>query len=346
MRSFVGKRERLAEIMDHLAVLRPLGSIRACWQCDLPILAYHRVVDIGIEDDFAFDPELISASCSQFREQMEYVRAHYDPIRFSDLLSAFDGGAPLPDRPLIVTFDDGYIDNYTNAFPILRELQIPATIFVSTGYVGGTNTFWYDHVAYALYRAPEGELTLPGLGPRMRLDDVASRRRAAGVAVRHLCRIPDAHRRQCIQRLAAEIDFDIKPADRAWSQPMTWAQVREMCSAGIEFGAHTVNHAVLSQCDDDVLQRELVGSKARLEQETGTSVDVMSYPFGYSNDYDERTSRAVRAAGFRLAASYLPGRNDLRRARHFELRRLHVERYTSMASLASMLALPQLFARA
>lgn len=346
MRSFVGKRERLAEIMDHLAVLRPLGAMRARWQCDLPILAYHRVIDIAVEDDFAFDPELVSASCAQFRAQMEYVRAHHDPIRFSDLLAAFDGGTPLPARPLIVTFDDGYSDNYTNAFPVLRELQIPATIFVSTGYVGGTDTFWYDHVAHALYRAPEGEVNLPWLGPRMRLDDVPSRRRAAKVALRHLCRIPDLERRQCIQRLATEIDFNIEIVDRAWSQPMTWSQVREMSSAGIEFGAHTVSHPVLSRCDDDVLQRELVDSKARLEQETGVSADVMSYPFGYPDDYDERTPRAARAAGFRLATSYLAGRNDLRRARHFDLRRLHIERYTSMASFVSMLALPQLFARA
>ncbi len=346
MTTRMGKRERLAEIMDRLAVLRPLGAMRARWQRDLPILAYHRVLDIGAEDDFAFDPELVSASPAQFQAQMEYVRAHYDPITFSDLLSALDGRASLPAQPLIVTFDDGYIDNYTNAFPILRDLQMPATIFVSTGYIGAADTFWYDQVAHALFRAPAGEIAVPGLGPRMLLGDVASRRQAAKIVVHHLCRMPDAERRRRIEQLATVIDFDIAAADRSSSQPMTWAQLREMLAAGIEFGAHTVSHPVLSRCDDEALRRELVDSKQRLECETGAQVQVMSYPFGYADDYDARTPIAARLAGFRLAASYLPGPNDLRRPRHFDLRRLHIERYTSMAGFTSMLALPQLFARA
>ncbi len=346
MKPPTGRRERLAEIMDRLAVLRPLGAMRARWQHDLPILAYHRVVDMGIEDEFAFDPELVSASRTQFRAQMEFVHAHYDPITFADLLAALDGRAPMPPRPLVVTFDDGFEDNYTNAFPILRELGIPATIFVSTGYIGGTVTFWYDRVAHALMRAPTGDIAVPGLGPRLQLGDVASRRRATRIVVRHLCRIPDVQRRRRLEQLATVIEFDIAPGDRSSSQPMSWDQLREMLAAGIEFGAHTVSHPVLSQCDDDALRRELVDSKERLEQETGGPVQVMSYPFGYSDDYDARALSAAQAAGFQLAASYLPGRNDLRRVRHFDLRRLHVERYTSITSFASMLALPQLFSRA
>jgi len=339
-----GRRQRVAGVLGSLNVLESLGSLRALMQSELPILAYHRVVDMGPEVEFPFDPELVSATPADFREQMNYVTTHFDAVTFRDVLAYIDGGSTLPARPIIVTFDDGYLDNYTHAFPILRELNLPATIFVSTGYVGAQDTYWYDHLAYAIYRAAAGTFVLGTT--RFQLDDVASRRRAAADAIRFLRGVPDAVRRAHLVQLAERLDYSIRDEHRPLSRPMEWSQIVEMHEAGIEIASHTVSHPALSQCDDETLAFELWESRRELESQLGVPVEVIAYPFGGPGEYDERVMRSAARSGYRLAASYTSGRNPFATLAAYELRRLHVERYTDLATLASMLQLPQLFAGA
>lgn len=339
-----GRRERVAGVLGSLNVLEPLGSLRSLMQSELPILAYHRVLDMGIETDFPFDPELVSATTEGFREQMEYVRTHFDAVTFRDVLGHIDGESKLPSRPIVVTFDDGYLDNYTHAFPILREMGLPATIFVSTGYVGAQDTYWYDHLAYAIYRAEVGTLVLGTA--RLELGDVASRRRAAADAIRFLRGVPDAVRRAHLARLAERLAYSIRDEDRALSRPMEWSQIVELHEAGIEIASHTVTHPALSQCDDETLSFELWESRRELETRLGSPVEVVAYPFGGPGEYDDRVMRTAAQSGYRLAASYINGRNPFSGLAPHELRRLHVERYTDLPTLASMLQLPQLFAGA
>lgn len=339
-----GRRQRVAGVLGSLNVLEPLGSLRALVQSELPILAYHRVIDMGPETEFPFDPELVSATPADFRQQMEYVSTHFDAVTFRDVLRYIDGESGLPARPIIVTFDDGYLDNYTHAFPILRELGLPATIFVSTGFVGAQDTYWYDHLAYAIYRADAGTFVLGTM--RFELGDVASRRRATADAIRFLRGVPDAVRRCHLVSLAERLDHGIRDEDRALSRPMDWSQIVELHEAGIEIASHTVSHPALSQCDDETLAFELWESRRELESHLGVPVEVVAYPFGGPDEYDERVMRTAARSGYRLAASYISGRNPFSRLAVHELRRLHVERYTDLPTLASMLQLPQLFAGA
>lgn len=339
-----GRRERVAGVLGSLNVLESLGALRARVQSDLPILAYHRILDMGDERAFPFDPELVSATPAEFRLQMEYVARHFDPITFADVIRSIDGEFMLPERPLIVTFDDGYRDNWEHAFPVLRDVGVPATIFVSTGYVGADTTYWYDHLAYALYRSGPGRVHLGDL--TLELGDIDSRRAAAAAAIRFLRGAPDAARRVHLGELARTLDYDIAAEHRNLSLPMDWEQVGELHRAGIEIGSHTVSHPALSQCDDETLAFELWESRRVLESRLEAPVEVVAYPFGGPGEYDARVMRAAAAAGYRLAASYINGRNALQSLAGFELRRLHVERYTDLATLVSMLQLPQLFARA
>lgn len=127
---------------------------------------------------------------------------------------------------------------------------------------------------------------------------------------------------------------------------MDWSQIEELHEAGIEIASHTVSHPALSQCDDETLAFELWESRRELESHLGVPVEVVAYPFGGPDEYDERVMRTAARSGYRLAASYISGRNPFSRLPVHELRRLHVERYTDLPTLASMLQLPQLFAGA
>src|SRR3990172_9069986 len=232
------KKEYLAQGMAMTGLHGLCSFLRALKPGELPILAYHRVCDIGDESMFPFDPDLVSASCSAFAWQMQYLKDRHDPITFRTLLDSLDGKARLPGRPVIVTFDDGYDDNYHNAFPVLRSLGMPATIFVSTGYIGSGKPFWFDLVAHILHHAPEGHLTLKALGIALSLDTgVDSRRIAASRLVGALKRVSNAQRLDILDWLEREHGDAMKPGDFCLSHPLDRSQVREISAAGIEFGS-------------------------------------------------------------------------------------------------------------
>jgi len=340
----INKKALLAKCLDSGRVLSPLARIRAAYRTDVPILAYHRVWDVRNEDAFPFDVELISARIDEFRWQMEYVRADFNPITFGTLLEILDGATPAPPRPVIVTFDDGFEDNFEHAFPILKALGIPATIFLSTGYIASQETFWFDRLAQLLLASPERELAVAGLAERIQLArDVPSRRRALRKVLAELKLMPNQFRLEVLARL----EFELGPlaADRATSEsrPLNWDQVREMAQAGIEFGSHAVTHPILANLSDDELQTELIESRRAIELQTGKSVTTISYPVGGRTAFNDCVRQAVQRAGYRLGVTYLPGTNLLSDMDRYCLRRQHVERYTDRSYFAAMLGLPEIF---
>lgn len=305
------------------------------------VLAYHRVCAIRDEATYPYDPELVSASPEDFAWQMDFVRRHFDPITFRHLIELEEKGLRPPRRALIVTFDDGHLDNYTVAFPVLKSLGMPATIFLSTGYMGAAGTFWFDRVAHLLCRAPAGLLDIREVGFAAELRDVPSRREAAESLLRILKRVKDRQRLEALACLEALVPCAPEATDGG-SGAMTWEQVREMQRSGIEFGSHSVTHPVLSNLEDDALQRELTESRRTIEAQTGTACEAFAYPVG-SGAFDPRVVAATRQAGYRLGVSYASGVNEIGELDRYAIRRLHVERYTSRAYFQAVLALPGVF---
>jgi peptidoglycan/xylan/chitin deacetylase (PgdA/CDA1 family) len=339
----MGRKDHLARGFDFLRLSGVCRLVRQAISRELPILAYHRVLDMGLEDSFPFDPELVSASVADFKWQMEFIRDRYDPISFHTVLDWIAGNAELPQRPIIVTFDDGYDDNFYHAFPILRSLGIPATIFVSTGYVGTSEPFWFDFVAHVIWRAPDGLFYSGDLGLDVPLcGDIESRRVGAAKVVRALKAVSNQRRLRYLDELADRYGGTDSPA-RALSRPLNWAQVREMSEAGIEFGSHSVTHPILSRLEEEDLVRELGDSRAVLESMLGKDIEVIAYPVGGHNEFDEKVVRFAERAGYKLGVSYLPGVNCLDRLDNFQLRRHHVERSTTPQYFSALLSLPEVF---
>jgi peptidoglycan/xylan/chitin deacetylase (PgdA/CDA1 family) len=309
----------------------------------IPILAYHRVFEPGPIDRYPYDIELISADRARFEWQMGYVKTHYHPIRFADLLASFDGQAELPPRPVIVTFDDGYADNHTHAFPILRQLGVPATIFLSTGYIGGPMTFWYDRLAHSILRTRKTEVTLGGVGTYPLPGTPAERRHFLSRVMRLIKDSPNSARLTWLCEIEEQLS-DAPPSERdPRSRPLDWSQVREMAEAGIEFGSHTVSHPILSRCSPDEVQFELAESFATLGRHVDRFAPVLSYPVGGPAAFNDQVIDEARRCGYRLAASYIHGRNTLSTLDRFALRRIHVERYHDADHFAAMLEWPERF---
>lgn len=338
----MNKRRIVAKVMFATGAITLLTSMRTRLADHLTILVYHRVLDVPDESAFPFDVELVSASTHQFRRQMEYLRRHFQPTTFESVLRARDAGEMPPRGSAIVTFDDGFSDNYEHAFPILRDLGMPATVFLSTGYIDQQELPWYERLAYAVMTTPPEALRSAGLeldGP----SDPASRRALIERTLRRLKQVPNGERTAMLDRI-----FRVLPDGDGWrkdgrSAPLTWEQVREMSACGIEFGSHTVNHPVLSKVPTDELDYELAGSKRRIEQEIGKPIEVIAYPVGGEEAFDGRVRQAVSRAGYKLGVSYIPGVDRPDSWDPYALRRLHVERYLDMSYFRAMLAAPDLF---
>ena len=339
-----GKKKLLAQLLHSTGTLSLLPHMPAWRGQQVRILTYHRVFDVADESVFPYDPGLISASTTDFREQIEYVATHFVPVTFARVLAALDDDRPLPHRAVVVTFDDGHADTYTNAYPILRSFDVPAAVFLSTGYIGGKEVFWFDRISYILFHASAGMLEMPGLNQTFRLTDVPSRRRAAEIILEHLKSLSDEQRRERIDWLVGVLGVETRADDAALSGPMTWDQVREMARAGIEFGSHAVSHPMLTRIDDATLDRELAESRIAIENQVGRSINIIAYPEGGPDAFDARVIAAAQRAGYRLGLSYMPGPNYLKHLNRFAIPRLQVERNTSRAWFRAMLELPGLFA--
>lgn len=307
----------------------------------LRILAYHRVRDFG--DDFSFDPELISARPDQFREQVRYVRDRYTPVRCEDVVESVERGTPLPRDAVLITFDDGYDDNYHVAFPILRSLGVPATFFVSTGHIDSGQPYAYDWLAHMVRTTKAGEIDLPAYGFRLDLpEDLDGRLLALMNFLSWYKRRSDGEQTLILEQLELEWDMP-RSGSHPDCKPMTWSQLREMHAAGMSIGAHGVHHRMLAKLPPDRLRAEVEECRARIGRELGAEALAISYPVGNESAYDGRVIDAVRQAGFKIAFTYLNGYEALPLKSPYELRRQSVERFVGMDWFSGILALPELF---
>lgn len=286
---------------DQWRLVRGQGgvSIRRHPSDSFLILIYHRVAEPR--------PFTLEAVAPQaFQRQMRYLARHFQILPLADIVERVRTGAPIPPRSLAITFDDGYEDNYTHAFPVLRALGLPATIFLTTGWIDTDEIPWFDRVLHAFGRSTAESIALPGETGRVPLGEGASRQALAIRALYALMRIPDTERRTAQESLIAEL----VPGDKGPIKAMLqWTQIREMASAGMTFGAHTVTHPILSRLSEGEARRELSDSKRRIEEETQSPVSLLAYPVGRAMDYSPEVLRITQELGFTAAVTTTSGVN-------------------------------------
>ena len=334
----------LARLLRAVGGLGALASIRARSTQALVVLAYHRVLPTVHESEYPYDLELISADVEHFDWQMAWLSRNFNVVPVSAIAESMQSGRSLPAGSVAVTFDDGFVDNYSHAFPVLRSRRIPACIFLSTDFVGTTEPYWFEAVAQVLMSAPVGTLRLPAV--RSPLPSGATRevrREDIRQLLTVLKRLPDAERRTNMEALQRQAGNLIDATLGFGAHALNWPQVREMSRDGIEFGSHGTSHAVLSQLSGPALARELSGSRKAIEDATGKPVVAIAYPVGGKDAVNDRVIEAAASAGYRLGFSYLPGSNLTRSPDRMLLKRQHVERSIGQSYFQGLLVLPSVF---
>ncbi|MGY6629520.1 MAG: polysaccharide deacetylase family protein [Wenzhouxiangella sp.] len=236
------------------------------------ILYGHRVADDDEGYMQGLKPEWLD-------QQLAYLTRHYEVIPLRRLVECLEQGAPVPSRTAVLTFDDGFRDNYQHAFPLLQKYRVPATIFTVTGALTHGELPWSQRLGYLFQNTPLDSLTHAlGNGECLTLEDAAARKRAYRRVKPAISRMPRAQRDAAISELSRVLEVE-PPRDRM----MTWDHAREMQAAGIELGAHTVSHPLLAEMPLDEALLEIKKSRDNLRRELGIERPSFCFPAGSLN---------------------------------------------------------------
>jgi peptidoglycan/xylan/chitin deacetylase (PgdA/CDA1 family) len=308
-----------------------LGLFRWLNRNRLLILTYHSVLPPGSGLEAHESRNVVDQDV--FGWQMEYLATHHRCVPLADAIRDLQAGRPLPPYAVAVTFDDGFRNNLRYAVPVMRRWGIPATIFLTTGYIGrGARLLWTEHVGRLLGGAAIPlSITLPGGPAPLTLSVGAAAERAGAVkaALRWFKGLSVEDRDRAIQELERLVGASPAGAgEGAVLNPdrytfLTWEEAQDLARMGVTIGSHTVHHPILSSLGDAERVREVVESKREIEERLGTACTLFSYPNGTADDFDDRDQANLRAAGYLGAVSQIGGLND-RRTNRFALRRLNI----------------------
>ncbi len=338
-----GRRPQLARLCRRTGVLPAISWLRTHLRQDLRILAYHRILESVEPDTFSFDLNLISASAEAFRAQLAILNRRFTPMRFDELIDIVEHGRPLPPRAVLITFDDGYDDNYRIAYPLLKDAGLSAMFFVSTGHIDSGRPYVYDWLVHMICVTDHSRISMPELGIDRALPaSLQARRDVADVLLDQIKALDAATQVHVIARLEREWQLPAS-AGHPDCRPMRWSELREMQRGGMEIGSHGVDHQMLAKLSSSAMQIEIEQSRATIQRELGITADVLSYPVGGHDAYDAAVISAAQAAGYRMACSYVAGAESASTTSRYEMRRLPVERQMDCAWFEGMLALPELF---
>jgi peptidoglycan/xylan/chitin deacetylase (PgdA/CDA1 family) len=270
----------------------------------LTALNYHRIDDPFGHGFDTFRPN-VSATPSDFAAQMDYVSQKYNVISGTELVAFIKGERQLPARAAIITFDDGYYDNYANAYPILKARNLRAIIFLATDFIGSRKPFFWDLIAYCFFHTKKEHAHLPHLGPQSWVD-ASTRDIVMQQLIEALKRMPDTEKQKLIAQLPSILRVDL-PDDAFKNLMMSWSDARELSENGIELGAHTASHPILTRISLDEASAELLQSKRHIEEQIGEPVLSFAYPNGQAADFNAELMNRVHRAGFEIAFTLLPG---------------------------------------
>jgi len=278
-------------IKTALSALSPAGP-----RARLSILIFHRVLDAP---DPLFPDEV---DRRRFDEIAGWLARWFNVLPLGDAVQRLVAGT-LPSRAAAITFDDGYADNWTNAVPILQRHGLSATFFIATGFLNG-GRMWNDTIIESVRRTNATTLDLSQFGcGAWSIEGAEAKRAAIGRLLTRVKHLPFSQRDEVVRFVPAVCGVEL-PTDLM----MTDDQVVQMVASGMEVGAHTRSHPILTRLDDDLAAEEILASRQYLSTLLSRDIDLFAYPNGrQGDDFDARHVRMVRELGFRAAVATNPG---------------------------------------
>lgn len=330
---------KLKHIANVLEQTRLRSFVAACFPArGIVSLNYHRIGDSHASN---LDRGLWSSDAESFDEQIAWLKLNADVISPSDI---DDVRQSHKGRHVLITFDDGYLDNYQIAYPILKRHGIPATFFVATGFIDNPRLPWWDEIAHLVRTSSSSNIDLnPWFDAPLSLDE--HQRESTIHALLTTYKLLPAHD---TAPFLAQLRASAGERERGLGKClwMNWDMLREMDANGMTIGGHTVNHVILSSTQADEQWAEISNCAARIKEEIGRPMEYFAYPVGAQSSFNADSKACLKQIGVRYAFSYYGGFAAAESSTDpYDMPRMAIEPYVDRSWFRAMIELPRLFCR-
>jgi peptidoglycan/xylan/chitin deacetylase (PgdA/CDA1 family) len=281
---------------------------------------FHR---IGAWQETSFDPCVFSCDAENFEKYIFFIKNNFRIVSIDDIKNIIEKNMPINEKLALITFDDGYSDNYHVAYPILRSLGLPATFFITTSLIDSNLIPWWDEIAWHVRQLANKTIKLTPWQQALTIDKTPSRQNIRNV-LKNVKRDPSLIESQLNE--LRELTSATIPHNKMKNVFMTWQQVAEMANNNMTIGAHSHTHKVFSCLSEADLNFELKESKRLIEHKLSNTIDSLSYPVGNSTTYNKSMYGTISSHGYKLAFSFNARINNNLSENRFAIGRFPIDR--------------------
>lgn len=260
------------------------------------VLLYHRFIESEEKGS--------GITKNAFEQQLSILKKEFTVLSFCDYIQAVNSGMSFRKPIAVITVDDGYYDFYEIAYPLLKQYQLPATLFITTKFVDKEMWFWWDKIRYILVHGAAKECFFEYRDKGFNISVVSNDdiEKSWQFLADYCMRLPEDEKREFLGQLSVAMHVNLPASGPLEFKAVGWDEVAEMHKNGIEIGSHTLTHPILTAIDDNRLEEEVRFSKRVIEDRLHTIVNSFSYPNGKPGDYDKRVMEGAEKAGYTGAA--------------------------------------------
>lgn len=269
------------------------------------VLLYHRV------NTLTYDPLQLSVTPNNFYEQLKWLKKKYQIISLDELFDSLVQQKKIKHKTILITFDDGYADNFLEALPILQALQVPATFFITTSLLNNNEELWWDKLIRIILQndqLPEKII----LTKEVQYVASTANKKKLFLEIHDLLKFSNfSIRNDILNSLYTQIESNEN--ENIQNRMMNFEELKKMsCSALVNIGAHTVNHLSLGIQQIQDQRSEIIESKNILEKLIQKPVNYFAYPYGTTRDFSDTTVKLLTEANFKLGFTNYHGFTTIR----------------------------------
>ena len=288
---------------------------------NLQILLYHGVTKEKTSSVFNYSKKHLEVEV--FEAQIRNIKDKYNIISMDEVIKLKMAGRPWPEKSIAVTFDDGFMNNFTVALPILKKYEIPTTFYICSGMINTDMMFWVDQIEDCIARCPKKKIEIMLKYKRSFDIDDDDRKIAAINEIKKFCKLANKDTKN---KVVNDLIYatGISPSVQAWKDYtlMGWDQVQEISNNELFIiGGHTLYHDILSSQPEKNMKLDIATTLSLIEYNTGIKTEHFSYPEGQKNHYNDAVIDALKDNGIKCCPSAIHGINS-RKVDLFHLRRM------------------------